>query len=340
MSEDKQVICANSDCEISISGRCLEGFTNLEECPHFSQTTSNLSPLTEDTKTEATPEITINSGNALDCDGAGKVLCARPAQVISVIGLSDAGKTTLISGLYDVLQKGPFADLSFTESKTLPAFELRCHFARAVSKGTIPDTERTARGMGLVFLHLAVTSKAGGRVDLLLSDRSGEDYEAATNTTQACIDLIEVSRADLVLVLVDGAKLSNPEFRHSTVADVRRLIEALLDSDMLGSQQRVALVLTKYDKLVLNNQNNQDGQNAFEGLVKIVKIKLSKRVNEFTAIKTAARPDSSSMEAGFGLNEVYRECIKPSIIQRKELQSLTVPWRAFHKHNISISVVP
>ena len=154
--------------------------------------------------------------------------------------------------------------------KTLPAFELLCHFARAVSKGTTPDTERTTRGMGLVFLHLAVTNGSDERVDLLLSDRSGEDYEAATNTTQACLNLVEVSRADLLLVLVDGAKLSDPELRHSSVADVRRLIEALLNSDMLSKKHRVALVLTKYDKIERDTQINQDGLRAFESLVDIV----------------------------------------------------------------------
>ncbi len=329
MSKDKQVICANLDCEVATSGKCLEAFTNLNECPHYNQTISKSSLPTEDTKKKSRSEIAINSGEALNCKEAGKLLCARPARVITVIGLSDAGKTTLISGLYDVLQKGPFADFSFIESKTLPAFELRCHHARAVSRRTVPDTERSTRGMGLIFLHLAVTNDSGGRIDLLLSDRSGENYEAATNNTQACLELLEVYRSDLVLILADGAKLANPEFRHSTVADVRRLIEALLDSNMLGRKHRVALILTKYDKLV---PNNQDGLDAFDGLANIVAEKLSNQVSEFTVIKTAARPDSPSMEAGTGLNEIFRECMKLPIIQLEQAQSLTEPKRAFHKH--------
>ena len=135
MGGDIQVICANIGCEIATSGKCLEAFTNLEECPHYNQASSDPPLLTKDTEIEASSEININSGEALNPKEAEKVLCARPARVITVIGLSDAGKTTLISGLYDVLQNGSFADFSFIESQTLPAFELRCHLARAVSMG-------------------------------------------------------------------------------------------------------------------------------------------------------------------------------------------------------------
>jgi len=175
--------CSNPECTVATTGRCVEGFAELTDCPHYGREIPTTVETTDDaSKLASDAELELPSGEPLSVAAATDILRAHANRVIAVIGPMESGKTTLVASLYDVFQNGLFGGFSFMSSETLPAFEQRCHLARAASNRTTPNTERTSRSHGLKFYHLGLSLDHVRRVDLLLSDRSGEDFRVAADS--------------------------------------------------------------------------------------------------------------------------------------------------------------
>lgn len=326
MSEILEAKCPNPDCDVAETGKCVEGISKPEECPHYGQDSFQVEPTPEKES-----DIHLSTGEALDLEQANEMLCANSARVIAVVGPADSGKTTLICSFYDLLQLKPFNGYSFAASGTIPAFERRCHRARAASLRSSPDMERTPTSTGLKYLHLGVFRSEDGRIDLLFSDRAGEAYESAAKNLEMCNELTELYRADLVLILVDGKKIADNTSRHVSVMNVKTLLEALITSGMIGPAHRVAIVLTKFDLLDDNKETGESSNSAFDKLVKWIKTNHSGKVKEVLALKTAARPENESVAAGTGLDQLLDECVKARVIPKFAPPTTIVPTRAYHQ---------
>ena len=253
--------------------------------------------------------IPVASGDILTIDEATAVLRRGPTRVVAVIGPVKSGKTTFELSLYDAFQYRPFGRWSFAGSLTLRAFEERCHPARAGCGMTNPDTTRTSWSEGLGFLHLAIHSEDTGRLDLLISDRSGEFYSAVADSQEDCENLHEVSRADLVLFLVDGEKLASDE-RHGVKSETAMMVETLLEGGLLGKEHRVGIVLTKYD-LVLSSDDPGQAEKDFDTLIGNLQRRFGSLLAEINAFRIAARPVNDMVELRYGVLEVLEECMRP-----------------------------
>lgn len=311
-----ELTCRNPDCRISETGKCVEGL-DISECPHQQievLATEVLAPevITNIPETKPEPEqvdVIIASGDILSINDATDVLRAGSSRVITVIGPQDAGKTTFGLSLYDAFQNGPFNDYNFAGSLTLPAFEQRCHNARAESRRARPETPRTSLSDGLGFLHLAVNSSKTGRVDLLISDRAGEYYASVANSEENCDSLHEVSRADYVLFMLDGKKLISDE-RHGIKHDLSMTIATLVENSVLSTTQQVGIVLTKYDYIVTSDKVDQ-AVKEFDELINTIKGKFCSKLGEIKSFKIAARSENEKVEMRFGVFDVLEECLRP-----------------------------
>ncbi len=328
MNEKAKVSCSNSECDVTETGKCVEGFPELAECPHYGKEfiEDDISKKGEGILSD----IVLPSGDALDQSKANRFLCAFPANIIAVAGPADSGKTTLLSSIYDILQLGPFHDYSFATSTTLLAFERRCFLARLASQRSSPTTERTSTSSGLKFLHLALGRRDFGRVDFLLSDRSGEDYQRAANNEEACRELIELSRADIVLILVDGRKIANPQFRASAINETKMMVQAFLESGMVGEHQKLGVILTKLDLIP------EASSSVFDSLVQWVKEQFDGKFLEIISIKTAARPETHTLDPYIGLKELLNECSSKRVIPKFKDGLNTKTTRAFHKGPVNV----
>jgi 50S ribosomal subunit-associated GTPase HflX len=154
----------------------------------------------------------------------------------------------------------------------------------------------------LKFWHLELTNKDEAKFNLLISDRSGELYTLSVNSSEACKKLNEVLRADYVLFLVDGEKLSGDE-RHGIKNDVIMLIASLIDSNMLMETHRVGIVLTKYDQ-VRESKNSQRAEEDFNDLVVRIRARFGSSLREIKSHIIAARPENGKTEPMFGVYEI------------------------------------
>jgi hypothetical protein len=302
------VQCANPDCRVAETEKCVEGL-ELSDCPHYGRGTRpvDTAPVPVETVTvEALQptETPLPSAGRLGVPAAEAVLRAGATRVVAVIGPLDAGKTSLIASLYDLFQNGPGEAYSFAQSRTLHAFEQACHHARAASLRAEPDMDRTQRG-GVTFYHLGLGGPDGDRLDLVLGDRSGEEYLDAADDPSNNADFIEVRRADALTILVDGQRLLDTAARHNVRSEVEMLLQALVDGGTVAPGQALILVLTKLDA-VHGSSHRSRAETDFAALVEGVRRLFAHTFETIEAHQVAASPKSDVLRRGFGVPTLLR----------------------------------
>lgn len=329
MSETPPVCCGNPACKVAENGQCIEGLKPANSCPHYGKTPT----LAEDVA--AAPEVPppppvvrFSDAQKLSLDRATQLLRQRPSRVVAILGPYASGKTTLIAGLYGQFLNAPFASFEFARSTTLHAFERACHLSRLASGRATSTTERTERGT-FGFFHLDLAHSATQECHtLLLGDRAGEDYMEATNTVAAAQAFAEVQRATTITLLVDGAQLALIEHRHNVIGDIELLLQALVEAEVIGPAQQLAIVLTKLD-LVDASPDAARARAAFDGLASSLTDRYTGIFASIKVFLTAASPASTTTPNGLGINELLRYwMVPPPHLPMPPSRAPVTPWRA------------
>lgn len=322
------VVCANPDCQVAETGKCVEGLETAK-CPHFGHEAA------VETSDHAAPEDpTVDEGIRLPGSGtlttgdAARLLRGGEARVIAIIGPSDSGKTSLIASLYDLLQEGPVAKVEYARSLSLHAFEHTCHDARAASRRKIPHINRTPRGE-VKFYHLDVSGgPAGERLTLILGDRAGEEYRGAADDISAVESFPEVWRADTLTVLVDGERLLDAGARHNLRSEITMMLQALVDGGAVRAGQRLALVLTKID-LVQASPHRERVDGDFGALCADLERLFGKIFPGIAQVRIAASPKVDGVMRGAGVPELLAFWLDPAMPMPTKAQSRPKFARAF-----------
>ncbi len=263
--------CRVPECGVAAEGTCAQGHLPAESCPNYhlvgdaeSEYEDELDPgdeelededededefSTEENASAHADQLALPSGNALDIEGVDEFLRWRPSTFVTIVGEQDSGKTTLICSIYERFLRGPFAGHVFAGSRTLMDLERRSHYSRAVSGGSRPDTPRTSLSEGVRFFHLALarSDALNVRDDLMLSDRAGETYRQVRNNPGLVRELVEVQKADVVVLLLDGERVSSPAERTGAMLSVRQTLRAFIDGGAIDTSSNVQIVTTKID---------------------------------------------------------------------------------------------
>lgn len=298
--------CSNADCSLASDGKCVEGY-EIAECPHAGRISIDDIPEAEEPEfvvTQPEPPIALASGEALDRDRASILQRRRVSRSIGLIGPNDSGKTSLIAGIYDLLQERPLSGVAFAGSSTLLGFEKVCHLARAASRRNAPHTERTSRGVDATFFHLDLYQEEVGLTSLFIGDRSGEDYLAATDQISQADQFFEIRRADCVTLLVNGAQLADSGLRHEVRAAAPQMVDALVEAGAIRAGCRLAIVLTKKDS-VIASPHAERVQKDFDGLVKSIGASHAGYLGEVRPFVIAASPkDCERVARGEGVGDL------------------------------------
>ncbi len=295
--------CSNPDCRVADTGRCVEGLA-LTDCSHYGLLPDVMDAAMDgDTEDVQEASIRLPGAGTLTPTEASRVLRAGNARVVAVIGPSDAGKTSLIASLYDLLQEGPVSGLNYARSLTLHAFEQTCHDARAASRRGTPHVNRTPLGE-VRFYHLEI---GGGlleeRLSLLLGDRAGEDYRSAADDISTVDTFLEVRRADSLTVLIDGQRLLDNGKRHIVRSEIFLMLQALVDGGAVANGQRLAVVLTKQD-VVQQSDYRQRAETGFQGILARIESSFGHVFSEIRAFPIAASPKTNEMARGAGVTDL------------------------------------
>jgi hypothetical protein len=232
---------------------------------------------------------------------ANEVTRARETSLVVVAGSPDSGKTTLLASLLHCFQRGPFANHLFAGSHTLIGFDRRCHLSRTRSRLLEPDTPRTKVGDPRRILHLRLRDKESQLKDLLLTDISGEDYEDVRHSVDECRRFTLFSRADYIVLLVDGERLADNGERHAARIEVLQMLQCMFDAGHLDHHTWLDVLIAKCDLLTTTAAQGfadrllTDIRSQYDGLLATLRCQ-----------RIAARPNIETEEfpLGFGVATV------------------------------------
>ena len=310
-NDEAAVICANADCRVAETDRCVEGF-KLSVCPHYGREPEETSETDRgrEEKSSAPSSIVLPGAETLTLAEASRLLRRGDARVIAIIGPRDAGKTSLIASLYELFQEGPVSGIGYAQSQTLHAFEHACHDARTASRRTAPHTYRTPRGE-VRFYHLDLGGgPAGHRLALVLGDRAGEEYQGVADDASVAMTFPEARRADSLTVLVDGQRLIDSGARHNLRSEILMMLQGLVDGGAVQVGQRLALVLTKID-LVKKSPHLARAKSDFTSLKERIQQLFGGMFFVIQLFEIAAAPKTDVVPRGTGVPELLTFWLEP-----------------------------
>lgn len=330
MTGGARIVCANRDCRVADTGRCVEGLEPAS-CPHYGRepAVEDRRPAHADTDSDVA-SVRLPGADTLTLHKASQVLRRTGGRIIAVIGPKGAGKTSLIASLYDLFQEGAVAGIEFARSETLHAFELSCHNARAASRRIEPEMARTPLGE-VRFYHLHVAGGlAGGGLSLLLGDRAGEEYRLATDDVSEAEPFPEVIRADTLTMLVDGERLADTRSRHNLRSEIVMTLQALLDMGAVTGRQHLVMVLTKLDAVEASPYRERARADFASLDAQVTKI-FGHAFDRIERCNVAASPKTGSLPRGTGLAEMLQFWAAGTTLPRPHRPNLPPSMRAFSR---------
>ena len=250
--------------------------------------------LTEHEPTSASEQPIVTANDAMTLEEARTLSGRRGARLVLLMGETGTGKTALAAMLWQrFLEADGLAGHRLAGSRTTLGFERRAHWARLDARQPEAHLPGTRAGDRAV-LHLRVRRPDGGRVELLLSDLPGEQFERVREGRPLLVELPWAARADRFVVVLDAEALSLPGASEIAVTRAERLLLALRASNAVRDTARVALVLTKGDTV------DAAGEQALARHEPVLLNVARELDSEATCIRTAAVPRFGADPQGLG----------------------------------------
>jgi energy-coupling factor transporter ATP-binding protein EcfA2 len=284
------ITCSQPECQLAVSGRCLEGFDPPETCPHQRELHKAADEPVGYVEQDL---IALPSGEALTDTQASAVAASGPTKLIVIAGPYGSGKTTILTALFEAFQEAPFGNYTFRGSRTLVGFERRCHLGRKESGQETAETGHTSMREGIVFLHLDLAfrnSLGATNENILLSDISGELFKRVRDTDEAVQRIDSLKRADHLCIVIDGEKVVNKETRQVARNDSRSILRSIVEANVLSKKCEIELVITKWDIIVevLQSDSGTSLKSFLDGTVEAIREMAPSR--RFKVFEVAARP--------------------------------------------------
>ena len=244
--------------------------------------------------------IDLPRGKELSESQAVALARSHPVRWIVIAGPVGSGKTTLVTSLYELFQWNKVPNYMFAGSDTLPAFEERCYLSRTASDNVEADTARTIYSPVPTYLHLKTFSAKPPHQfsELLFTDVSGEMFEHARDSTDACKELTFLRRARHFLLLLDSKRSLLFDRRWAMVEEAKTLLQSCLDSKMLANDCAVRVLWSRYDYFVEAGDTHE--HHAFrEEVVAGFEAAFKHRIGDLKFGEVAARP-TKAPKVGFG----------------------------------------
>lgn len=269
----------------------------------------------EETRTEdeSPPEdngdsFMLHTGEPLNLSELYELTASEKSRYAVLIGGPDCGKTTLIASMYQMLLQKARDDYWFAGSRTLRGFEERCALSRISSGRIKSETTRTPQNLELVLHLKLLDTKTRRRVNLLMSDISGEDFKSIRGNPQETQERFSYVRAaQTILILLDGEKLASPIKRTAEIKQATFLLKVFNEGKLISEKADILLTISKFD-LMKNSAGELSKKILYEFRTQIPDL-----APRFRILETAAMPDDITLvPLYYGLEDLYKAMLTES----------------------------
>ena len=209
---------------------CARGEADKAKCESWNQLADAGADAPAPQRPEATAGRVPWNSHALGLRDLHIVSARGRPLLVGIVGPADAGKTTFLVLLYQLILRGQrLANRGFAGSTTLGAWESLAAWMRFTDTAPTfpPHTSSNDRMPGL--LHLALRGDDDDLIDVLFTDAPGEwfsrwsinDAEATATGARWIIE-----NADVFLVFADSERLAGPR-KGAARGELQRLLERL-----------------------------------------------------------------------------------------------------------------
>lgn len=305
--------CRLAECPVAIDGRCLEGLG--DECPNLIaevEPSAPKPPKPSSPRQKPRAVEQLYSGQPIDIAEAREFSRASRAVVVSIVGVRECGKTSMLARLHQMFQTGTVADLTFSGSRTLVRFEELNWLATLESGVAEPLMERSSQQFDNSFLHLSVREVNGTSrpINVLLNDVSGETFGEAVANQSICDRLVCLARCDHLVLMLDGEAIVDRTMRHDHEAKARNFLQRVLQSGQITERTVVHTVISKVD-LLIGADDREESLIAAAQVEERIELALRQRVASFHKWRIAARPKDGSLPTVEILSELLRAWVSP-----------------------------
>ena len=262
--------------------------------------------LAESSVAAFTETESLYSGSSLEIDEAGEISRRSRAILVTVVGMIESGKTSLIARIHQQFQSGPLGDYCFAGSRTLLRLEEMSWLATVESGVGRPSMEHTSRRYDNSCLHLTVQGAIpeNRHTDLLLNDVSGDTYPDAIAASSVCETLLCLQRADHLVVVVDGAAMVDRNRRHDHYAKALEFVQRAIQTGQIGPWTVLHLIFTKLDTFK-SEPETSPAKKAVSSLEAEFKAKFDGRVAQIHCWRIAARPLDGSLPTTETIAQIF-----------------------------------
>ena len=166
------------------------------------------------------------------------------------------GKTCFLSSLSLLFSQGELMpEFLFSGCLTLQGFEERARGLRSWSNRSLPDQlvehTRLLDPEQAACMHLGIKeNKPNGKfIDLLLTDLPGEWTDKMIDNSSAAERFVFLKRADCILYIVDGIRISNKETKHFEIYRTNLAIDRLVHNVKNNQDNPIVFVISKGDEI-------------------------------------------------------------------------------------------
>lgn len=252
----------------------------------------------------AADEIELLDGKGLSPDDCTAIARSSVPKVLFFAGTANSGKTTLLSTLYMLFQRGSFCNYNFAGSATLIGFEERTHLSRVASRSVYAAVPRTRHDPEMLHLRVRPIDDRHSPTELLMCDLPGESFREAKDSGEACLRLPVIRRADHVVLLIDGEKIVDSTRRQQARNDATGLLTSLVLNGVLPSSSAVDIIFTKWDMVELCSEA-QKATDFAAFLEEDLRRLFGTKVCELRFGRVAAYTVEAKYELGFGLKALF-----------------------------------
>jgi hypothetical protein len=176
----------------------------------------------------------------------------------------------------------------------------------------------------------------GSFLQLLLADRSGEDYRSVADDPANALDFVEIRRADSILIMVNGELLLDLTARLDVRQDTLMILQGLKDGDVLSKSQRLAVVLTKLDVIEAAQPAERDkALREFDGIANMIRARFGSVFYEVLPFKIAASPATEILPYAYGTDGLLKFWVEPQVPSGPKLLPKTTSARAMGRYGMA-----